>query len=145
MDETIENLDSSMEETTETQVVEVEEAPTQEEGETKQEYTEREKQYYARIKELEKKLKEQKNVETPQDSAVSPRDFLALKDANITADDFDEVQEFAKYKKISIADALANPTLKAILSDRAEERRTARATETHSPRGIAKTSGETLS
>lgn len=47
MEETTENLNSSIEETSET--------PTETQ---KDEYTEREKQYYARIKDLEKKLKE---------------------------------------------------------------------------------------
>lgn len=75
---------------------------------------------------------------------LSAKDFLALRDANVSAEDFDEVQEFASWKKISFADALANPTLKAILRDRTEERRTAQATETKSPRGIARSSGEDL-
>jgi hypothetical protein len=139
MDSEVENLNSSIEETE--NIDSQNDAPEQEQGETKEEYTEREKQYYARIKELEKKLKEKKE-EPSQDANLSPRDFLALKDANITADDFEEVQDFATYKKLSIADALAHPTLKTILQDRAEERRTARATETRSPRGVAKTSGE---
>jgi hypothetical protein len=54
------------------------------------------------------------------------------------------VQEFASYKKLSIAEALNHQTLKTILADKAEERRTARATETRSPRGIAKSSGEDI-
>lgn len=139
MENEVENLDSQIEEV---ETSEESESPEQESGETKEEYTEREKQYYARIKALEAKLK---TKEVPsQENGLSPRDFLALKDSNITGDDFDEVQDFAKYKGISISDALGHPTLKNILADRAEERRTARATETRSPRGIAKNSAEDM-
>lgn len=81
-----------------------------------------------------------KKAERPQESkpelpkeevrGLSAKDFLALKDANISAEDFDEVQDFATYRKISIAEALANKTLKTILNERQEERRTAQATQT---------------
>ncbi len=96
-------------------------------------------------KAIAKRHSKPKVEEAPQPAnGLSPRDFLALKDSNITADDFDEVQDFAKYKGIPIAEALGHPTLKNILNDRAEERRTARATETKSPRGLAKTSSEDM-
>jgi hypothetical protein len=142
MEPEVENLNSSTEETENTDSQNG--APEQEPEETREEYTEREKQYYARIKELEKKLKEKKNEDTPSPSGLSAKDYLALNESKITAEDFDEVQEFASFKKLSIAEALNHSTLKTILTDKAEERRTARATETRSPRGIAKTSGEDI-
>ena len=96
-------------------------------------------------KAIAKRHSKPKVEEAPsQTDGLSPRDYLALKDSSITADDFDEVQDFAKYKGIPIAEALTHPTLKNILNDRAEERRTARATETKSPRGLAKTSSEDI-
>lgn len=95
-------------------------------------------------KQLYERLKKEQSKPAPAEGSLSAKDFLALRDANISADDFDEVQEFASWKKVSIAEALANPTLKAILRDRTEERRTAQATETKSPRGIARSSGEDL-
>ena len=139
MDNEPENLDSSTEELE--NLDSQNETPEQEPEETKEEYTEREKQYYARIKALEKQLKSKETTPAPE-TGMSPKDFLALKESNVTAEDLEEVQDFARYKGIPLAEALSHPTLKNILNDRQEERRTARATETKSPRGIAKNSAE---
>lgn len=133
--------DQEVIETPEEQVEEVTEEETAEEKiarleKEKQELDEKNKKLYARTKEAESKVKE------PVTDGLSAKDFLALKDANITAEDFDEVQEFARYKKISIAEALGNRTLKNILSERADERKTAQATETRSPRIAHKITGE---
>jgi hypothetical protein len=76
--------------------------------------------------------------------SLSNMDVLALAKASVDAEDMDEVIEFAKFKKISVSEALKNPTLKTILNDKAEERKTAQATQTRSPRGTTKTSGEDL-
>lgn len=97
--------------------------------------------YKKRAEKAEKKVK---SAPEPSNGTLSPKDFIALQQAQITADDFDEVQDFANYRKISVAEALKSPTLKTILNERAEERNTAQAMNTKSPRGIAKTSGEDL-
>lgn len=52
--------------------------------------------------------------------------------------------KFAKDEGISIPEALKNSELKAILDVRAEERRTASATQTRSARGVARPTGEDL-
>jgi len=85
-------------------------------------------------------VKKSEKATTVENTSV--RDILALKDADVSADDLDEVQKYAKYEGITIAEALQSKTLKTILAERREERRTAQATETKSPRGIAKVTGE---
>lgn len=93
-------------------------------------------------KQLFERVKKEKGTAKSLD--VAPKDYLALTQAGITADDFDEVMEFATYKKISISEALKNPTLKTILSTAQAERATANATQTSSARGTKKPSGEDL-
>jgi hypothetical protein len=95
-------------------------------------------------RQLYERLKKKEEAPLESSSNLSARDILAIKEANITSEDLAEVEEFARYKKLTLAEALKSPTLKNILKDAAEERRTARATEVKSPRGIAKTSGEDI-
>lgn len=103
----------------------------------------------AQADELEKKNKQlyervKKSEGKPVDSNLSPKDYIALTQSGITAEDFDEVMDFAKYKNVSVAEALAHSTLKSILDGKAEERRTASATQTRSARGSAPQTGESL-
>lgn len=102
-----------------------------------------------KIAELEKKNRQlferaKKQEVKREEPALSAKDLLALQGASVSEDDLDEVIDFARYKKVSISEALKTQTLKTILAERAEERRTAQATETKSPRGIAKQTGEDL-
>lgn len=135
------NTEVEQEENTTEELETVEDEPQEDVEKLKSEKSELErknKQLYERLKKQESRPQQ-----TSTDS-LSAKDFLALKDANISADDFDEVQEFATFKKISIADAIKNPTLRSILNERQEERRTAHATATKSPRGATKASGDDL-
>lgn len=100
-------------------------------------------------KEKASKVKEDKPTEAKpkrEDTSgeLSAKDALLLAAAKVEVEDVDEVVDFAKYRKISIADALKSPTLKAIIKDRQEERQTAQATQTRSPRVTPKSSGEEL-
>lgn len=82
--------------------------------------------------------------ETKTDSTLSFKDQIALA-KHVEVEDIDEVVEFATYKKISISEAINNPTLKAILSDRQEQRKSAQATNTGTSRKSTNTvSDETL-
>lgn len=93
---------------------------------------------YARVKKNEVK-------EPSQEANLTPRDFLALSEAKISSDDFDEVLRVTKALGLSISDGLKDPTIKSILSVRAEERRTANATQVRGgARGASKVSGEDL-
>lgn len=116
--------------------VEAIKAELEKERAEKAELEKKNKQLYERAKKAEKSPAIEGNL--------TAKDILALKDADISAQDLDEVQDFAKYRKISIAEALESKTLRTILAERKEERRTAQATETKSPRGIAKVTGEDL-
>lgn len=118
----------------------VEETPEQDQTDWEKEA----KKWKAIAKRAETKQAKQVERPTESTSTLSAKDFLALKDANISADDFDEVQEFANFKKITIADAIKHPTMRSILNERQEERRTAQATATRSPRGTSKISPEDL-
>lgn len=120
------------------------EAPERVEGETKDEFTEREKQYYARIKKLEADLKKARetaptavNVE-----GLSQTDLIFIAKADIHEDDISDVLRWAKNDGLTVKDAYAS--YKPILDTRAQERQTALATETRSPRGKKPESGAAL-
>lgn len=66
--------------------------------------------------------------EEKEDIGLSTADLLAITRANIHEDDIDEVIEFAKFKKLSVKEALAHPVMKATLSTNEEYRKTAEAT-----------------
>lgn len=138
--EVLETLAPVDEVESETELVEVEESQTDEEKEAlrreNEELKKKNSQLYERAKKKEAVLEHGK---------LSPKDYLALNEAKVSAQDFDEVQEFANYKKISITEALAHPTLKTILNDRVEERKTAQTTEIRSARaGQQRQSGEDI-
>jgi hypothetical protein len=76
---------------------------------------------------------------------LSYKDILALTNAKVAEDDFEEVMDYAKFKGISIADALKTDTIKATLTTKSEMRKTANATATGSARrSSGKVSDESL-
>lgn len=101
--------------------------------------------YKIRAEKAEGKLKDVLPQSVPTQDSLSPKDALLLAKAEVSLEDVDEVVEYAKYRKIAIGDALKDPTLKAILSTRVEERKTAAATHTRGgARGASKVTGEDL-
>jgi hypothetical protein len=105
----------------------------------------------AKADELEKKNKQlferAKKAETEkaplQEEGLSNRDVLYLAKADVHEDDVDEVLDWAKFKKISVA--YAHKQLKATLDVRAEQRKSASASHTKGgARGTSKTTGEDL-
>lgn len=81
----------------------------------------------------------------PKPADLSGLDILAITRAQVHDDDIDTVMEFAKFKKISVADALKDPTVKSILATKAEERTTAEATQARpGARGSGEVSGEDI-
>jgi hypothetical protein len=100
-----------------------------------------------RAEKAEKKAKEPKvepKVE-PTNPGISSKDTIALINAKVHEDDVDEVIEYSKFKKISIAEALKSGVIKASLSEKEELRNTANATNTGKTRsGSSKVSGENL-
>ena len=100
---------------------------------------------YERLKKMEAELKETRdklNSSSKTDAQLSSKDLLYLAKADIAPDDVDEVLTYANKMGVSIADA--HKFYKPILAERAEERRTANATQTRGNRGSAKVSGEDL-
>lgn len=99
----------------------------------------------AKNKQLYERAKKAKDQAKEATDGLTSRDTLSLGRANIADEDVDEVIDFAKFKKISVAEALKHPSLKAILTDRVEVRRTAAATQTRGgQRGAAQTSPDVL-
>ena len=93
---------------------------------------------------FERAKKAEANKPKPADG-LTPSDVLVLAKADVHQDDVSDLLEWAKFKKISVADALKSPTMKTMLADNAEKRKTDEATNTNGgPRGGSKVSGDDL-
>ena len=91
-----------------------------------------------------KKPEAEKEPEKSGDN-LSTMDVLALTRSNIHDDDIKEVVDFAKYKGISVSEALNSPTIKAIIAQNTEFRKTAEVTNTSAgKKTIAKASDQKL-
>lgn len=99
-----------------------------------------------RAEKAEKKAKvkpEPRLEQTTQN--LSSKDILALSKSDIHEEDIDEVIEYAKFKKISVTEALGSDVVKTILSNKSEFRKTAEMTNTGSAKkGAVKISDEAL-
>lgn len=77
--------------------------------------------------------------------SLSTSDLYALVKAEVPEEDISEVEEYAQFKKISVAEALKSSVVKSLLSEKAEKRNVATATSVgNSRRGSAKVSDEAL-
>jgi hypothetical protein len=99
----------------------------------KQELEDKNKKLFARAKAAEEKVKQTSPAPSQSDN-LSPADTLALVQAQVPPEDVNEVLEYARYRKISVQDALKSNVVKTLLSDRAEERKSAAAAHTGSAR-----------
>ena len=89
--------------------------------------------------------KEDKKEEKKDDFVFSPKDNLALIRAEVEDEDLDEVLEYARFKKVSVSEALKLPLLKSRLAELKQERATALATQTKGGnRGVKKETGEAI-
>lgn len=61
---------------------------------------------------------------------LSSKEVYALMNAKVSEEDIDEVVEYARFKKITVGDALKTSTVKTMLSEKAEMRNTANAANT---------------
>ena len=98
------------------------------------------------VKEPKPEPKPEPVVQTaPEEQGITPRDTIAIMKANVHEDDIGEVMEYAKFKGISIAEAIKAPILKATLAEKTEQRQTAQATTTGRTRsGAVQKSGDSL-
>lgn len=91
------------------------------------------------------KKPEAKSESFKKDNDLSTMDIIALSKANIETEDMSEVLEYAKFKGISISEALKSPLIKATIAEKVEMRNTANATNTGgAKRSSGKVSDETL-
>lgn len=68
-------------------------------------------------------------VQTPKNGpTVSTKDLYALIEAKVPEEDISEVEEFARFKGISISEALKSSTVKTLIAERREKREIASAT-----------------
>lgn len=82
------------------------------------------KNYKTRAEKAEKK---EEKPSPKNDDNLSQKDLLAVVRADVHDDDIDRVVKFAKLEGIGIAEALKHSDMKAILSSRAEARKSAEA------------------
>jgi len=82
----------------------------------------------------EKAEKKAKTTKPESSTTLTTTDILALSRAQIDDTDLDEVLDYAKYKGISVKEALNSTVLKATLSQKAEERNSAQAVNTGATR-----------
>jgi hypothetical protein len=124
-DDTQEDEVIEVEETEETEDVE----ETEDEERDWKAEAEREKARADKAEATIVKAKAKPKVATQTDG-LTTSDILALAKADIADEDIDEVLEWAKFKKISISDALKSSSIKATLTEKAEERKSAQAVHT---------------
>jgi hypothetical protein len=81
-----------------------------------------------------------------QDSSLSVHDAIALMTAKVTeAEDIKEVEDYARFRGISVSEALKSSVVKTLLSERDEMRKTAQATNTGKARaGSSKLSDDVI-
>lgn len=98
----------------------------------------------ARAEKAESKVKTVKSEPAPKSSPkageLGSKDLIALMEAKVSADDIDEVTDFAKFKGISVAEALKTSYIKSTLAEKAEKRNIAAATNVG---GTKRSSGKT--
>lgn len=92
------------------------------------------KNYKIRAEKAEQEAKKKPvETETPKND-LSLKDYKALSD--IHDDDVDDVVEWAKFKKITIAEAKQSDHIQALLKDKSEKRQVAGATNTGSSKRV---------
>lgn len=98
------------------------------------------------VKKESKSTSNSKPEPKAQKIEITPMDTIALMDAKVTnSDDINEVLDYARFKNISVSEALKSNVVKTTLADLAEKRATANATSTKGgKKGISKPDGQTI-
>lgn len=99
-----------------------------------------------RAEKAEAKLKNgTKEVVKESSNALTIKDQMALFNAKVNEDDIEEVLDYAKYRNISVAEALKSTVIKATLAEKEEFRNSAKASIAgNQRRGVAKITEETI-
>lgn len=117
------------------------ETPTQEETLTPEEIAELKKKaelaenYKTRAEKAEKKLKQTPALKEEK-IEITPKDYLALSENKITSENFDEVLNWARFKRVTVSEALKDKTLQTVLRDKESEMKSAAITNTRGTRGF---------
>lgn len=99
--------------------------------------------YKIRAERAEKDLKAK--GEKVEGQSLTTKDALALVNAKVSDEDYDEVIRVSKILDKTIGETLKDKTMQSILSERVEERRTAELAQTgKNRRGESKTTGEDI-
>lgn len=89
--------------------------------------------------------KKESKEETSSTGSLDTKDLLALTRADVHEDDIDEVVDYAKFKGISVSEALSSDVVKTLLSNKKEFRKTAEVTNTGTAKkGSVKVTDDTL-
>lgn len=102
--------------------------------------------YKTRAEKAEGELKKKKPTEEPKtDGDLSSMDTIAIINAKVSSEDIEDVVEYAKFKKITVVEALKSSIVKTMLEEKEEKRKSAEATSTGKARaGQGKVSDETV-
>ena len=102
--------------------------------------------YKIRAEKAERKAKVAPEAKHEAQSAnVSTKELYALMEAKVPEEDISEVEDYAKYKGISIAEALKTQAVRSILNEKSEMRNVASATNTGGSKRVGgRVSDETL-
>lgn len=147
----LKNTDVNVDESTDTVVEEVNDDQEEDINSLKEELNKFKEDYHnqkIRAEKAEAKLKSGNSTgkgETSKGGDLSAFDLIAVTKANLSEDALKEAMEYAKYKKISVAEAIKAPAVKAMIADIEEKQRTADATNTgQARRGSSKISDDSL-
>lgn len=98
-----------------------------------------------KIQKAKNREKSEKKVEEKPTEDISTKDLYSLMSAEVVEEDVSEVVDYAKFKGISVAEALKTETIKSILEGKKEARNVAQATNTgSSKKGTSSVSGEDI-
>jgi len=79
---------------------------------------------------------ENKETKSNDKNQLSSIDTIAIMRANVHTDDIDEVVEYAKFKGVSISEALKSPVVRGLLSEKEEFRKSEEVANTSSSRRV---------
>lgn len=97
------------------------------------------------VKKQKPEVVEKKTEKAESNAQISPKELYALGQANVHIDDFDDVVDYAKFKKVDIATVLKDDVLKTILAKKSEYRKSAEIANTAPARkGATKVSDDAL-
>lgn len=83
--------------------------------------------------------------QTQNEQSLSIKDTFALMKADVSEDDIEDVAEYAKFKKISIAEALKSSVVKSMIAEKEEFRKSQEASTTpNAKRGTPKVTDDVI-